>query len=133
MSVVIRLLLSLLVVPIFTAVGPAYGQAYPNKPIKLVIPFPPGGPLDLAGRAIAQKLQDAWGQPVVVENRLGLVEGDTVCSEILPGLCRVPGELESSVHDRQYARCIDGWQASRSACLDSMAVEAERAATCLTW
>jgi len=53
---------------------PAHSQApaaYPNRPVKLVIPFPPGGPLDIVGRAIAQKLTDAWGQSVVVDNRPG--------------------------------------------------------------
>ena len=71
MSVVIRLFLTMLLVPLLAAAGSSFGQAYPNKPIKLVIPFPPGGPLDLAGRAIGQRIQEAWGQPVVVENRPG--------------------------------------------------------------
>src|SRR4029077_464531 len=44
---------------------------YPNRPVKLVIPFPPGGPLDIIGRAIAQKASEDWGQSVVVDNRPG--------------------------------------------------------------
>ncbi|MFO1306145.1 MAG: tripartite tricarboxylate transporter substrate binding protein [Burkholderiales bacterium] len=49
----------------------AQAPAYPTKPVKLVVPFPPGGSLDMAGRLIAQKLTEMWGQSVVVENKPG--------------------------------------------------------------
>ena len=45
--------------------------AYPNKSVKLIVPFPPGGGNDVIGRVIAQKLSDRWGQTVVVDNRAG--------------------------------------------------------------
>lgn len=46
-------------------------QSYPSRPIRLVVPYPPGGPLDIMARAIGQKLTEAWSQPVVVDNRAG--------------------------------------------------------------
>jgi tripartite-type tricarboxylate transporter receptor subunit TctC len=49
----------------------ALAQAYPSKAIRLILPFPPGGPTDIAGRAIAQKLSEQIRQPVIADNRPG--------------------------------------------------------------
>ena len=49
----------------------AAAQTYPAKPIRMVVPFPPGGATDLLGRIVGQKLSERVGQPVVVENRTG--------------------------------------------------------------
>ncbi len=50
---------------------PAYAQSFPNKPVRLIVPYPPGGSSDIIARAISQLLSESLGQPVVVENRAG--------------------------------------------------------------
>ena len=49
----------------------AGAQEFPKGPVKIVIPFPPGGPTDTVGRLLAQKLQDTWGQPVLIDYKPG--------------------------------------------------------------
>ena len=56
---------------ILALAGHAAAQTYPAKPVRMVIPFPPGGTLDAVGRMLAQKLGEQMGQPFVVENKPG--------------------------------------------------------------
>jgi tripartite-type tricarboxylate transporter receptor subunit TctC len=65
---VVRLILAALAALVMTN---AFGQSYPTRPVRVIIPFPPGGTLDTLGRALAQKLSDQMGQSFVVENRPG--------------------------------------------------------------
>jgi len=53
------------------ALSPAAAQSYPDKPIKLIVPYPPGGPIDTMGRLVAHDLSAGLGQQVVIENRPG--------------------------------------------------------------
>ena len=49
----------------------AQSGPFPNRPVRLVVPFPPGGPVDTVARTVGQKLQALWGQPVTIDNRAG--------------------------------------------------------------
>ena len=69
----------LLCTPGAHAAAPAAG--YPNKPIRLVAPFPPGGPGDLVGREIGQRFNETWGQPALVDNRPGA--GGAIATELV--------------------------------------------------
>src|SRR2546423_14816005 len=56
----------------FAALVPAAGHAaFPEKPVKVVVPFPAGGATDVVARNLGQRLSQLWGQPVVIENRPG--------------------------------------------------------------
>ena len=58
-------------VALLVGAASALAQSYPAKPIKIVVPFPAGGIADLYARLIGARLTDAWGQPIVIENRTG--------------------------------------------------------------
>ncbi|MDB5416094.1 MAG: hypothetical protein JWR10_4429 [Rubritepida sp.] len=61
---------SLLATP-FALCAPALAQTYPDRPVRLVIPYPAGGSLDVVGRAVGQRFQEVTGQPLVLDNRGG--------------------------------------------------------------
>ena len=68
--------------------GLAATQAWPSKPVRIVVAYPPGGGIDVLGRQLADKLTGAWGQPVVVENRPGantIVAADAVAKSAADG------------------------------------------------
>jgi tripartite-type tricarboxylate transporter receptor subunit TctC len=50
---------------------PVHAQTFPAKPVRLIVPYPPGGPLDEVARAVGQKLAPMWGQQLIVDNRSG--------------------------------------------------------------
>jgi len=86
----------------------AGAQAYPSRPVKLVVPFPPGGSLDIAGRLIAQRLTEMWGQAVVVENKPGAggnIGADFVAKSTPDGYTILLGALSThAVNPNLYAK-----------------------------
>jgi len=86
----------------------ASAQGYPARPVKLIVPFPPGGPLDVTGRLIAQKLTEAWGQAVVVDNKPGAggnIGADLVAKAAPDGYTILLGALSThAVNPSLYAK-----------------------------
>lgn len=60
-----------LVLALTLAAGAAQGQDYPAKPVRVVVPFPPGGILELITRAVTDRVGASWGQPIIIEPRPG--------------------------------------------------------------
>src|SRR5262245_29783451 len=56
---------------LFAVVGRSFGQEFPTGPITFIVSFPPGGSIDVVMRAMAPKLQERFGKPIVIENRAG--------------------------------------------------------------
>ena len=70
-----------LIIALVALVALAHAQDYPAKPIRLIVPYSPGGPVDIVGRIVAQKLTDALAQQVIVDNRAG--GGGNIAVEIV--------------------------------------------------
>jgi tripartite-type tricarboxylate transporter receptor subunit TctC len=89
---------AVLVTAVLAFAFPAEADTFPSRTVKLVVPFPPGGPLDATGRAIAQKLTEAWGQSVIVENKPGAggnIGADYVAKSAPDGYTVVMGALST--------------------------------------
>ena len=84
-------------------VGAAFGQSWPTKPVKLVVPFTAGSATDILARAFGQKLSEMWGQPVVIENHPGA--GGTIGAGIVAKAA--PDGYTLLVHSAGYA--VNPW------------------------
>ena len=67
------LMFRLLAMALVASVGlsTAHAQSWPSKPVRIIVPFPPGGTTDIVARSLGVELQKMWGQPVIIENRAG--------------------------------------------------------------
>jgi tripartite-type tricarboxylate transporter receptor subunit TctC len=77
----------------------AFAQAYPSKPVRMIVGFPPGGGTDIVARVISQKLSEWWGQPVTVENRAGAtgtIGADVVAKSAPDGYTLIMGHVNST-------------------------------------
>lgn len=74
---------SLLLAGSLLCAAQAVAQGFPSKPVRMVIPFPPGGSSDAVGRILGERLSEEWKQPVVIENRPGA--GTTIASAFVAG------------------------------------------------
>jgi len=80
-AVSVRCAVVLLVAVLLTSADASLAQSYPDKPIRIVVTFPAGGPTDAVARPISQSLSTTWGQPVIIDNRGGA--GGIVGTEIV--------------------------------------------------
>src|SRR3954471_314569 len=100
-------ILSTLLLLLFCANG-ALAQAWPAKPVRIVVAYPPGGGIDVMARQIAEKLSSGWGQPVVVENKPGantILAADSVAKSAPDGYTvLMPTDATFSINPHLYAK-----------------------------
>ena len=95
-------------VPIWTWAGFASAQQYPAKPVRLIVPFAPGGSTDIMGRLIGQRLSEALGQQIIVDNRggAGTLIGTEIAAKSAPDgytllLTNVAFSILSGLHGKR--------------------------------
>ncbi len=101
-----RLIVALVLV--LAALGPASAQSYPSKPIRVIVPFAPGGAVDVLARLVGAKMSDSIGQPVIIENRAGAagnVAADAVAKSPPDGYTILQNTNGQAISPSLYKRC----------------------------
>ncbi|MGK2899080.1 MAG: tripartite tricarboxylate transporter substrate binding protein [Burkholderiaceae bacterium] len=89
------------------AASVAWSQAFPSRPIRMIVPYPPGGAVDPIARTIAQKLTESWGQPVVVDNKPGagtIIGTDSLAKAAPDGYTVILASSNHAVNPAMYAK-----------------------------
>jgi tripartite-type tricarboxylate transporter receptor subunit TctC len=82
-------------------------QPYPSRPIKIVVPFPPGGTTDILARIVGQQMSTAWGQPVLIENKAGggaTIGADMVAKSPADGYTLLMGAAHHTIAQNVYTK-----------------------------
>jgi tripartite-type tricarboxylate transporter receptor subunit TctC len=108
---------SIVAVLLLSSAAVALAQTYPRKPVRMVIHIGPGSSMDIVGRVLAQTLNEIWGQPVIVDNRVGAggtIGMDTVAKAapdgytILFGSSHESGRVQNVLWPRHGKKCGAG-------------------------
>ena len=104
-----RLFASILGIGMLLSISMAWGQAssFPNRPVHIVVPFPPGGAVDPIARVVGQKLEQAWGKPVIVDNKPGaatIIGADYVAKAPADGYTVILVATSFSVNPSAYSK-----------------------------
>ncbi|SDJ17093.1 tripartite tricarboxylate transporter substrate binding protein [Variovorax sp. OV700] len=82
-------------------------QPYPSRPIKIIVPFPPGGTTDILARIVGQQMSTAWGQPVLIENKAGggaTIGADMVAKSPADGYTLLMGAAHHTIAQNVYTK-----------------------------
>jgi len=92
---------------LMAAFSSANAQTYPTKPVRMLVPFPPGGGTDIIARLIAQKLTETWGQQVIVDNRPGasmMIASEMVAKAPPDGYTIIMSSINHTINPSLYSK-----------------------------
>lgn len=103
----LRIITALVVFGLFFTGGATYAQNYPDRTVRIVVAYPPGGPTDIIARLVAQRLSESMGQPFIVDNRAGangIIGSDIVVRSAPDGYTLLFGTSSLASNGRLYPK-----------------------------